>query len=83
MKDERKQFETPHGVIVRVTRWINTARLDEYLPPEISIKGRFFRRLDEPMNTAEARAFAAALDAAIRQAEAWESEAADSGEGKR
>lgn len=73
MRDERRSFETQGGVIVRVIRWLNTARPDEYLPPEISI-----RRVDEPMNIAEAREVAAALDAAIRQAEAWESEAADS-----
>ena len=79
MTDERRQFETPHGVIVKVNRWLNVARPDEYLPPEISI-----RRYDGgPMTTDEAREVAAALDSAIRQAEAWEREQAASGEGER
>lgn len=78
MKDETTRFNTDIGAVVTVNKRLDLATCDRHHAPEINI-----RNVPMHLNTAEARELAAALEAAIAKAEAWESEAADSGEGKR
>lgn len=69
MTGKHEQFDTHFGGIVTVSSWLDITTLDRHLAPEINI-----RNVPMHLTPAEARELAAALEAAIAKAEAWEKE---------